>query len=159
MLQQPIGVLQGIVRGGVENFIPVPEGSWYLIATKAQAAAVLALVQANSIVEPQTLQMVDLSQDPSSEYSTFVMPSPNRKGYGIYNIVGKANGENFSEFAGDLWDRGPKDKGFGGAPDAVDNNGDFGRSPLGGEYLVGFDPTPGDGLIEFKWANTPQQPL
>ncbi len=133
---------------------PVPTADWYMFSTQAQAQKVFALVQRN--FPSASLQLVDGSLD--GEAIFFMLPSPNPQGIAVWLIKGYVPGPNNSnlfmdDYAGDVWDRGPVDQGFGGSPDALDTNGAYGG--LGGENLVYFDA--GCGLAEFKWSESPQQ--
>jgi hypothetical protein len=133
---------------------PVPQADWYMFSTQAQAQQVFALVQKN--FPGASLQLVDGSLD--GEAIFFMLPVPNPQGLAVWLIKGSVAGPNNSrlvmdDYAGDVWDRGPVDQGFGGSPDALDTNGAYGG--LGGENLVYFDA--GCGLAEFKWSESPQQ--
>jgi hypothetical protein len=127
-----------------------------MFSTQAQAQQVFALVQKN--FPRAVLQLVDGSLD--GEAIFFMLPSPNPQGIAVWLIKGSVPGPlNTSlvmdDYAGDVWDRGPVDQGFGGKPGALDTNGAYGG--LGGENLVYFDA--GSGLAEFKWSESPQQAM
>lgn len=135
---------------------PVPPADWNMFSTQAQAQQVFALVQKN--FPRAVLQLVDGSLD--GEAIFFMLPSPNPQGIAVWLIKGSVPGPlNTSlvmdDYAGDVWDRGPVDQGFGGKPGALDTNGAYGG--LGGENLVYFDA--GSGLAEFKWSESPQQAM
>jgi hypothetical protein len=131
---------------------PVPPADWYMFSTQAQAQQVFALVQKN--FPNAHLQLVDGSLD--GEAIFFMPPYPNPQGITVWLIKGSVPGPNgvleMDDYAGDVWDRGPVDLGFGGVPDELDTNGAYGG--LGGENLVYFDA--GSGLAEFKWSESPQ---
>jgi hypothetical protein len=133
---------------------PVPMADWYMFSTQAQAQQVFALAQKNC--PGASLQLVDGSLD--GEAIFFMLPTPNPLGIAVWLIKGSVPGPNttslvMDDYAGDVWDRGPVDQGFGGSPDELDTNGAYGG--LGGENLVYFDA--GCGLAEFKWSESPQQ--
>jgi hypothetical protein len=133
---------------------PVPPADWYMFSTQAQAQQVFALVQKN--FPNAKLQLVDGSLD--GEAIFFMPPSQNPQGITVWIIKGSVPGPNggtlfMDDYAGDVWDRGPVDQGYGGSPDELDTNGAYGG--LGGENLVYFDA--GSGLAEFKWSESPQQ--
>jgi len=133
---------------------PVPPADWYMFSTLAQARQVFTLVQRN--FPSAQVQLVDASLD--GEAIFFMLPSPNSQGIAVWLIKGSVPGPNNSslvmdDYAGDVWDRGPVDQGFGGSPGELDTNGAYGG--LGGENLVYFDA--GCGLAEFKWSESPQQ--
>jgi len=125
-----------------------------MFSTQAQAQKVFALVQRN--FPSASVQLVDGSLD--GEAIFFMLPSPNPQGIAVWLIKGFVPGHNsnlvMDDYAGDVWDRGPVDQGFGGTPGELDTNGAYGG--LGGENLVYFDA--GGGLAEFKWSESPQQP-
>jgi hypothetical protein len=132
----------------------VPPADWYMFSTQAQAQQVFALAQKN--LPNTTLQLVDGSLD--GEAIFFMLPTPNPQGLAVWLIKGTVPGPNGStlvmdDYAGDVWDRGPVDQGFGGIPDELDTNGAYGG--IGGENLVYFDA--GNGLAEFRWSESPQQ--
>jgi len=133
---------------------PVPSAAWYMFSTQAQAQKVFALVKKN--FPNASLQLVNGSM--SGEAIFFMEPIPNPDGIGVWIIEGSMSGPSgttlmMDDYAGDVWDRGPVDQGFGGSPDLLDTNGAYGG--LGGENLVYFDA--GGGLAEFKWSELPQQ--
>ena len=159
MLTNPQGALQ--VYGtpyGVE-YIPVPQGNWYMFATQAQAQKVLDLVTKN--FPAATLKLVSGTQTGAAGF--MLLPSPNQMLLDVWLIQGTvpltAAGEQgtllMDDFAGDVWDRGPVDQGFGGKPGMLDTNGAYGG--IGGENLTYFDD--GGGLAAFKWSESPQQPV
>jgi hypothetical protein len=140
---------------GTSGF-PVPSAAWYMLSTQAQAQQVLALAQRN--FPKSQLQLVDGSLD--GEAIFFLPPNPNPQGITVWLIKGSVPGPNGStltmdDYAGDVWDRGPLDQGFGGLPGTVDTNGAYGG--IGGENLV-YMPI-SSGLAEFKWSESPQQSL
>jgi hypothetical protein len=135
---------------------PVPPADWYMFSTLAQAQQVFSLVQRN--FPSAQLQLVDASLD--GEAIFFMLPSPNPQRIAVWLIKGLVPGPNNSslvmdDYAGDVWDRGPVDQSFGGTPGELDTNGAYGG--IGGENLVYFDA--GCGLAEFKWSESPQQPI
>jgi hypothetical protein len=135
---------------------PVPPADWYMFSTLAQAQKVFALAKANN--PTASLQLVDGSLD--GEAIFFMLPGTNPQGIAVWLIKGSVPGPRNSslvmdDYAGDVWDRGPEDQGFGGSPGELDTNGAYGG--LGGENLVYFDA--GSGLAEFKWSESPQQPV
>src|SRR5580698_9283967 len=147
MLTQPSGVTMIF---GTSAF-PVPPSDWYMFSTLAQAQQVFTLAQKN--LPNANLQLVNGSLDGESIF--FLLPTQNPQGIAVWLIKGSLPGPNnatltLSDFAGDVWDRGPVDQGFGGVPDEVDTNGAYGG--LGGENLVCFDA--GSGCAEFKWSES-----
>ncbi len=160
MLTQPQGALQAYsLPNGVVEFIPVPLGNWYMFSTKAQAQKVLDLALKN--FPSATLKLVSGTQNGNAAF--MLLPVPNPLGLDVWIIQGTvpltSAGEqgtlNMDDYAGDVWDRGPVDQGFGGSPDMLDTNGAYGG--IGGENLTYFNA--GGGLAEFKWSENPQQPV
>jgi hypothetical protein len=135
---------------------PVPPADWNMFSTQAQAQQVLALAQKN--FPEASLQLVDGSLD--GEAIFFMLPSPNPQGIAVWLIKGFVPGFGgktlvMDDYAGDVWDRGPVEQGFGGQPDEIDTNGAYGG--IGGPNLVYFNA--GGGLAEFKWSASPQPTL
>ncbi len=134
---------------------PVPPADWYMFSTQAQAQQVFALAQKN--FPNAQLQLVDGSQD--GEAIFFLPPSPNPLGITVWLIKGFVPGASgnlvMDDYAGDVWDRGPIEQGFGGQPGELDTNGAYG--PLGGPNLIYFNA--GSGLAEFRWSTSAQPVL
>ena len=159
MLTPPLGVLQAYGVGDGIEFIPPPQGNWYMFATLAQAQQVLALAQKN--FPTATLALVSGTKTGNAPF--MMLPSPNPLGLDVWIISGTvpltATGEQgtlvMADYAGDVWDRGPLDQSFGGSPGMLDTNGAYGG--IGGENLTYFDA--GGGLAEFKWSENPQLPV
>jgi hypothetical protein len=126
-----------------------------MFSTIAQAQQVLTLAQKN--FPTAHLELVDGSLD--GEAIFFILPVPNPRGISVWLIKGSVPGPQsggtlvMDDYAGDVWDRGPADHGFGGSPDEMDTNGAYGGT--GGENLVYFDA--GCGYAELKWNESPQQ--
>ncbi len=149
MLTQPTGVT--MIYGTFA--FPVPPADWYMFSTRAQAQQVFALAQKN--FPNAQLQIVDGSMD--GEAIFFMPPSPNPLGISVWLIKGSVPATDgtplvMDDYAGDVWDRGPAEQGFGGTPGMLDTNGAYGG--LGGPNLVYFNA--GGGAAEFKWSATPQ---
>lgn len=159
MLTQPLGALQVYGTPNGVQYIPVPPGNWYMFATKAQAQKVLDLALKNFPGTGLTL----VSGTKNGNAGFMVLPEPNPSEMDVWIVSGKlpttAPGTvgllDMADYAGDVWDRGPVDQGFGGSPDALDTNGAYGG--IGGENLVYIDD--GSGLAIFKWSENPQQPV
>lgn len=135
---------------------PVPQAAWNMFATQAQAQQVLALAQKN--FPSVQLQLFDGALD--GEAIFFMLPDPNPQGITVWIVRGTVPGPAnttliMDDYAGDVWDRGPVDQGFGGKPGAMDTNGAYGG--IGGPNLIYFNC--GSGYSEFKWSETPQAVL
>ncbi len=134
---------------------PVPPADWYMFSTQAQAQQVFALAQKN--FPNAQLQLVDGAQD--GEAIFFLPPSPNPLGITVWLVKGFVPGATgnlvMDDYAGDVWDRGPVEQGFGGKPGEIDTNGAYG--PIGGPNLIYFNA--GGGLAEFKWSTSSQPVL
>lgn len=153
MLTPPLGVLQQFWNMFSIGFIPVPQGNWYTLATKAQADQVLALAQKNN--PGAKLQLV--SGTLSGNTAFILLPEPNPLNMDVWLIQGTAPTASggtltVNDYAGDVWDRGPLDQGFGGSPDPLDTNGAYGG--VGGENLTLGDD--GSGIAIFRWSKDPQ---
>ena len=149
MLTLPMGV--SMIFGTSE--FPVPPADWYMFSTLAQAQQVFALAQKN--FPTAKLQLVDGSLD--GEAIFFMLPLPNPEGISVWIIKGTVPGPSngtleMDDYAGDVWDRGPLNQGFGGKPGELDTNGAYGG--IGGENLIYFNA--GSGLAEFKWSESPE---
>ncbi len=156
MLTLPLGAMQSYwVPGGGVMFTAIPQSNWYMFSTKAQAQKVLALALQN--FPGSKLTLVSGTQNGNAPF--MVLPNPNPQELDVWIISGtmltSAGGTLVMEdYAGDVWDRGPLDQGFGGSPGMEDTNGAYGG--LGGENLVYVD---GSGEAFLKWSATPQQPV
>ena len=114
MLTPPLGVLQAYGVGSGVEFIPPPQGNWYMFATLAQAQQVLALAQKN--FPTATLALVSGTKTGNAPF--MMLPSPNPLGLDVWIIQGTvpltATGEQgtlvMADYAGDVWDRGPLDQ-------------------------------------------------
>jgi hypothetical protein len=168
MLSNPYQVQQSIYYGPTQYIIPLIPQLWMKISTSPQSAKIFALIKAlpGAAVElvSYTKQGQNAGQGPLDP--EIILPANNPMGVDAYGIVGTItlNGVTLlvAEYAGDLWDRGPVDQGFGGVPNYfIDSNGAYG-SP-GGENLVFSNVTPGapagTGQAQFRWSASPQQPV
>ena len=152
MLTLPSGVT--MIYG--TSAYPVPPAEWRMFSTQAQAQQVLALVLKN--FPGLDVQLVDGALEGDDVF--FILPDPNPQGIAVWLIKGTVPGPNgttlsINDFAGDVWDRGPVNQGFGGVPDGVDTNGAYGG--IGGPNLIYFNA--GSGWAEFKWSESAQPQL
>jgi hypothetical protein len=134
----------------------VPRAEWDMFSTLAQAQQVLTLAQKNFPEIP--FKLVDGAMEGDDIF--FILPDPNPQGIAVWLIQATVPGPNnttltLSDFAGDVWDRGPVALGFGGIPDGLDTNGAYGG--IGGADLIYFNA--GTGIAEFKWSATPEAEL
>jgi len=146
MLTEPIGVLQSFSDLGTTMYQPIPEGNWYLIATKAQAQQVFDLAK-KTFPNIKDLALVNGTR----QYMFLRMPARNPKGYQVWLITGTLNRAagvqlTLDDFLGFVWDRGPLPT-FGGSPDEIDSNGSHGG--LGGPELDIYDD--GSGVAQLRW--------
>lgn len=170
MLFQPPFVQQSISFGPYTFIWPLIPGLWYKVCPQAQAQKVAQLIAsipgAKVELVDYTVQGQNTGQgplDPQIILPPDMINPGDIRAWGIVGTVPTVGGGTLqvAEYAGGLFDRGPVAAGFGGAPNGGDANGAYGG--IGGPNLVFSNVTPGapagQGLAEFRWSETPQQPV